>query len=221
VKVNQSMKRNVLVMSAVLVLIASACAPQAAPTVNPADVAGTAQAAAFTMVAQTQQAAPTNTPVPTETASPIPSPTNTVPPLPTQSTQTTQEALVPGAGLPTTLPTFTPQSPSGSGNNQDPCNQALTTWQGPTANFTIVNKTKPQGKITMGIYVVTEMGQCGNLVIAGDSFSGPAGQYSASAFIDGKQHFKAFGSFRITGGNWKIVVTNNSITAAGSCYPNC
>ena len=213
------MKRNVLVISIVLILLASACAPKATPTANPADIAATAQAAAFTMVAQTQQALPTNTPVPTETASPIPSPTNTPPSLPTLAT--TPETPVPGVALPTALPTFTPQSPSSSGNNQDPCNQALTTWQGPTANFTIVNKTKPKGTITMGIYVVTEMGQCGNLVISGDSFTGPAGQYSAAAFIDGKQHFKAFGSFRITGGNWKIVVTNNSITAAGSCYPNC
>ena len=219
------MKRNVLVISTVLILLAGACAPKGTPTVNPADIAGTAQAAAFTLVAQTQQAIPTNTPIPTETASPIPLPTNTVPPLPTQATLETSATGIdtPAAGIvfPTAFPTFTPQAPSGSGNPQDACNQALTSWQGPTAHFTIVNKTKPKGTITMGIYVVTDMGQCGNLVITGDSFDGPAGLYSAGAFIDGKQHFKAFGSFKITGGNWKLVVTNNSITAAGSCYPNC
>ncbi len=212
------MKQNAVTVSIVLILLVSACAPKAAPTVNPVDIQNTAQAAAYTMAAQTLQAMPTNTPVPTETPSPIPLPTDTVPPLPTIGTPAT---LAPGVIVPTSLPAFTPQSSSGSGNNQDPCNQALTTWQGPTATFTIVNKTKPKGTIVLGIYVVTEMGQCGNLVITGSSFTGPAGQYTAAAFIDGKQDFKAFGSFKITGGNWKIVVTNNSITASGSCYPNC
>ena len=212
------MKQNAVTVSIVLILLVSACAPKAAPTVNPVDIQNTAQAAAYTMAAQTIQAMPTNTPVPTETSSPVPLPTDTVPPLPTIGTPAT---LSPGVTLPTSLPALTPQASSGSGNSQDPCNQALTTWQGPTANLTIVNKTKPKGTIVLGIYVVTEMGQCGNLVIASSSFTGPAGQYSAAAFIDGKQDFKAFGSFRITGGNWKIVVTNNSITAAGSCYPNC
>ncbi len=214
------MKRNVLVSSIIIILLVSACAPKATPTANPADIQGTAQAAAYTMAAQTLQAIPTNTPVPppTETASPIPLPTDIPPAVPTS---TTPELLAPGLALPTAFPTFTPQSSSSNSTNGDPCNQALTSWQGPTATFTIVNKTKPQGTIVLGIYVVTEMGQCGNLVITGDSFTGPAGQYQAGAFITGKKNMKAFGSFKITGGNWKIVVTNNNITAAGSCYPNC
>jgi hypothetical protein len=120
------------------------------------------------------------------------------------------------------MPTFTPQALSSSGNNQDPCNQALTSWQGPTANFTIANQTKPKGTIVLMIYVATEMGQCGNLVITGDSFTGPSGQYTAAAYINGKKNMKAFGSFRIPGeGKWKIVVKNDTITAAGGCYPNC
>lgn len=216
------MKRNVLITSLVLILLASACAPQGTPTANPADIQNTAIAAAATMVAQTLAAIPTATPLPpTETASPIPLPTNTPFPLPTQAgTGTEGAASVPG--LPTSMPTFTPLSPSSSGNNQDPCNQPLTTWQGPTAYFTISNQTKPKGTIVLGLYVVTEMGQCGNLVITGDSFTGPAGQYSAAAFIDGKKDFKAFGGFKIPGGgNWKIVVKNDTITAAGGCYPKC
>jgi hypothetical protein len=131
---------------------------------------------------------------------------------------------------PTGLPTFTQQAPlaqaqptsgSGGGNNQDICNQPLTAWQGPTANFSISNQTKPEGTIVLSMYVVTEMGQCGYLIITGDSFSGPVGQYSAGAFITGKQNFKAFGGFRITEGNWAIVVTNDSIEARGGCFPNC
>ena len=213
------MKRNVLVIGLVLVLLVSACAPKAVPTANPVDVQHTAEAGALTMVAQTQAANPTSTPAPpTETPPPTIPPTETPPPLPTSSTPST-----PGA-LPTNIPTFTPQSPNtstNSDNSQANCNQPLTAWQGPTANFTIYNQTKPAGTIVLSMYVVTTMGQCGYLHITGDSFSGPVGQYSAGAFITGEQNFKAFGGFNITEGNWKIVVKNDSITALGGCYPNC
>jgi hypothetical protein len=215
--VNQQMKRNVLIIGVVLILLVSACAPQAAPTANPVDIQHTAESGAFTVVAETQAAVPTSTPVPpSDTPAPTALPTETPPPLPTSST--------PGA-LPTNIPTFTPQSPNTSSNtnntnNQDICNQPLTSWQGPTANFTIANQTKPEGTIVLSMYVVTTLGQCGYL-ITGDSFSGPIGQYSAGAFITGKQNFKAFGGFNITEGNWKIVVKNDSISALGGCYPNC
>lgn len=220
------MKRNVLILGAVFMLLASACAPQGTPTMNPADVQQTAQAAAFTMVAETQQAIPSATPLP-PTATPTSAPTSTPPPLPTLNTQGTQETPLAGTVLPaapTGLPTFTSQpaqASSGSSSNQDICNQALTSWQGPTANFSIQNQTRPQGTIVLSMYVVTEFNQCGYLVINGDSFSGPIGQYSAAAFITGKQNFKAFGSFRITQGNWSIVVRNDSILAKGGCSPNC
>jgi hypothetical protein len=71
------------------------------------------------------------------------------------------------------------------------------------------------------MYVVSDFNQCGYLNITGDSFSGPIGQYSAGAFITGKQNLKAFGSFRITQGNWSIIVRNDSILAKGGCAPNC
>ena len=209
------MKRNALIIGVILVLLVSACAPQAAPTANTVDVQHTAEAGALTTVAETQAANPTATVVPpTETLLPTALPTETPPPLPTLST--------PGALL-TNIPTFTPQSPntSTSGNSQDVCNQPLAAWQGPTANFTIANLTKPAGTIVLSMYVVTTMGQCGYLVITGDSFSGPIGQYSAGAFITGKKNFKAFGGFNITEGSWKIVVKNDSITALGGCFPDC
>jgi hypothetical protein len=211
------MTRNVLIIGVIVILLVSACAPQAAPTANPVDVQHTAEAGAFTMVAQTQAAVPTPTSIPpTETSIPTALPTDTPPPLPTSATQ--------GVLLPTGIPTFTPQSPNTStntDNNQAACNQPLTAWQGPTANFTIYNQTKPAGTIVLSMYVVTTLGQCGYLIITGDSFSGPIGQYSAGAFITGKQNFKAFGGFNITEGSWKIVVKNDSITALGGCYPNC
>jgi hypothetical protein len=206
------MNRNVLILGVVFLLLASACAPEAAPTANPVDIQNTAAAAALTMVAETQAAIPTATAVPpTSPPSPTPPPTNSPIPLPTSETP----GLVPTpTGLPA-QPGAQVQPTSSSGNNEGNCNQPLTSWQGPTATFTIINQTKPPGSIILSMYVESEFGQCGYLIITGDSFSGPIGQYSAGAFITGKQNLKAFGSFRITEGNWKIMVKNDSIDASG------
>ena len=212
------MKRTILIIGVVFMLHASACAPQAVPTADPVDIQHTAEAAAFTMVAETERAAPTATPFPpTDTPSLTPPPSSTPLLLPTSGTAEL---------LPTNAPTFTQQAPpaqatSSSGDSQDICSQPLTSWQGPTANFTIANQTQPEGTIVLSMYVETELGQCGYLIITGDSFSGPVGQYSAGAFITGQKNLKAFGSFRITPGNWKIVVRNDSIDALGGCFPNC
>lgn len=223
------MKRTALTIGVVFILLMSACAPKSTPTANPVDIQHTAEAAAFTVVAQTQQAVPTATPVPpTNTSIPAVAITDTVPPLPTinfDSTQVGASTGLPTVGFPTAgIPTFTPppaQSSQGSSNTQANCNQPLTSWQGKTANFVVVNQTKPQGTIILSMYVVTEMGQCGYLIVTGDSFSGPVGQYSAGAFITGPKNMKAFGGFRITEGKWKIAVRNDSITVLGACYPNC
>jgi hypothetical protein len=206
------MNRNILILGAVFLLLVSACAPEAVPTPNPVDIQNTAAAAAQTMVAETQAAMPTATSIPpTDPPSPTAVSTNTPIPLPTSGTP----GLVPTpTGLPT-QPAAQAQPTSSSGSNEGICNQALTAWQGPTANFNIVNQTSPPGTIILSMYVETEFGQCGYLIITGDSFSGPVGQYSAGAFITGKQNLKAFGGFRITEGNWKIIVKNDSIEASG------
>jgi hypothetical protein len=213
------MNRNIPLLGVVFILLVSACAPQGTPTANPVDIGHTAEAAALTMVAETQGALPSATPIPaTNTEAPTLPPSSTPLPLPTSGS------------IPAGAPTFTqpappvqsqPTSSSGGGSGENNCNQPLTSWQGPTANFSIANQTKPQGTIVLSMYVVTELGQCGYLIITGDSFSGPIGQYTAGAFITGKQNFKAFGGFRITEGNWAIVVKNDSIEARGGCYPNC
>ncbi len=209
------MKQNALMLGIVLIFLISACAPQATPTANPADVQHTAEAAAFTMVAQTLEAVPTHTAVPpTETASPTLRPTLTSIPSPTSDPLLAPATGIPGTG--TSIATSAPQSSSGTTENN--CNKALTAWQGPTANFSIVNESKPEGKITLSLYVVTDLGECGYLT---DLSRGPVGQYSAGAFVDGKQSFKVFGGFRITEGNWKITVRNDKIIALGSCYPGC
>ena len=219
-----------LLIGVVFILLVSACAPQGTPTASPVDIGHTAEAAALTMVAETLAAVPSPTPVPpTETANPTLPPSSTPPPLPTSSTPgstspagapTTSTTLSAGSTQPAPPAQSQPTSSSGGGT-QDNCNQALTAWQGPTANFSIANQSQPEGTIVLSMYVVTDLGQCGYLIITGNSFSGPVGNYSAAAFITGKKNFKAFGSFRITEGNWAIVVKNDSIEARGGCFPNC
>jgi len=61
----------------------TACGAEQTPTMSVADVQSTAVSAAFTIVAQTQAAIPTSTPLPpTETSTETPPPTNTPEPLP-------------------------------------------------------------------------------------------------------------------------------------------
>src|SRR5215207_11157392 len=107
---SQNMKRFSLLTVAILAMIISACGTPAAPTMNGADVQNTAVAAAFTMVAQTQAAVPTATPLPpTEapTQTPLPSLTPiTSPTLDGQNSTPVGLTLTPQ----TNIPTFTPQA---------------------------------------------------------------------------------------------------------------
>ena len=209
------MKRT-WILFAIAALILAACGPEPEPTMSPADIQGTAMAAALTMVAETQAAIPTATPIPpTEAPSATPFPTNTVPPLsiasPTQ----------PIGALPTALPTNT----SASGSN-DPCNQPLTAWDGESARITLRNNTKPKGTITASLYFSsTPGGQCGYI---GAQFSNtttltvPVGTFSAGAFVDGPKDFKIFGGGTITRpGNYSLWFENNSIILKAGCAPNC
>lgn len=185
-----------------LILLISACS--SAPTtldLSGEDMQSTAIAVAFTVVAETQAALPTNTLPPTET--PLPTDTNT----PESS--------------PTTTVTLTPELPTATATSSDPCNQPLTSWNVPTASFTIVNETQPKGQILLLMSARTSHGECGWLPIYGTSFSGPIGMYSAAAFVDGPKNFKLYASFQIQEGKWKIVVRNDRIVALGVCYPNC
>jgi hypothetical protein len=209
------MKNKVMTFVVVLVLVLSACTPQAAPTVNPLDIQHTAEAAAFTMVAQTEAAIPTNTTVPpTATESPTA--------LPTLTSIASPAAIIDPSivNTPTGIPTLAPlpTATTAAGTSVDNCNKTLSAWEGPTASFNIVNETKPQGKLVLSLYVITPLGECGYLA---DQSKGPVGSYSAAAFVDGKQSFRVFGGFSIREGQWDIVVRNDVITALGGCYPSC
>jgi hypothetical protein len=215
------MKRTLSIVGVVMMLLVSACAPQAAPTANPVDIQHTAEAAAFTVVAQTQEAQPTNTPLPptaTLTSTSLPTltalPALTIDPsLPTLTGLPTIAVTAASTSLPASVPVV-----DSSGSTADACNKPLTAWKGPTATFTIKNETKPQGEIVLSMYVVTPLGECGYLT---DVTKGPVGMYSAGAFVNGKKNFKVFGGFQIQEGSWKITVRNDKIVAMGSCYPHC
>jgi hypothetical protein len=203
------MKQKLLFVVCILTFVLSACGGESEPpTLSAGDVAGTAQAAAFTMIAETQAAIPTETPLPptaTFTATPLPtetaSPTPTIDPL-----------------LPTATFTLDPQS---SSPTQDNCNKILSEWGVPTIKILVSNETQPKGTLVLSLYVTTAQGECGFIPAYGGSFSGPEGYYSAAAFVDGKKDFKVFGGFLLTGGSWTIIVRNEQIVAKGGCYPNC
>jgi len=205
------MKKNAWAGIAILSLLLGACGSSAPNenTISPEDTQATAVAAAFTIVAETQAAIPTDTAIPpTDTPVPTPLPTETLAPSPTP---------IEAAGSPTIAPTLT----SVAAATKDPCNKPLTSWQGPSAYFTILHEYSPQSKddqVVVSMWVMTELGECGFLY---DLSTGPVGQYSVLAFVNGQKNFKSFGSFRITEAHWDIAIRNESVVALASCYPKC
>ena len=138
------MKKLIIIMLASIFLL-SACGPDPEPTMSAEDVQGTAVAAAWTMVAETQAAIPTATPIPpTETLSPTPIPTNTIPPL----------------ELPTQTPFVQPTATSAS--DKDECNRLLNIGlAGPTSPILIVNKTKAPVNVSLSLPYRNVFGECG------------------------------------------------------------
>ncbi len=136
-----------------IALIASACAPQAAPTMSAADVQSTAVAAAFTMVAQTQAAIPTATPLPSHRGTDFDSlPTNTPVALPTLEVTATTAAL------------SAPTSSGGSGAaTVDPCaNRVLSgSPQGKPTTIRIANTTKYEVTVSLYLNETASHGECG------------------------------------------------------------
>jgi hypothetical protein len=132
----------------ILVLVASACGAEPVPTISPADVQSTAAAAAFTLVAETQAAIPTATPIPpTDTPTVTPLPTDTPISLPTQQT----------LAAATTAPV------SGSNSNVDPCaNRVLSgSPKGRETIIRIVNLTKSEVTVSLYLNETASHGECG------------------------------------------------------------
>ncbi len=178
-----------------MALSLSACA-QATPTADPAQIQASAVAAANTMVALTQGAVPSATPVP---PTPLPSPTAlpspTLQPLPTLSIDLS-------ATVPVALPTLSGGGNSGGGGNTsgDPCQAPMPPKPaGPQASVRIINTTR--ASVILSLYLSkNDFGECGyrgfNLESGGGtSTTLPLGCYSAGAFVnDPKKPTKACGS---------------------------
>lgn len=142
------MFKKVLPILVALAFLLTACgAEPAPPTMSAADINSTAIAAAQTMVAQTQAAIPTATPLPpTETPSPTPLPTFTPPPV-----IPTLEQLI--------LPTATVAS-----SDPNNCNRLLNVAEaGPTKNVRIENTLKSNVNLSLTLWEPNLFGQCGSI----------------------------------------------------------
>lgn len=163
------LRKSILIIAMSAVLL-TACGAQGTPTLSPEESSGTAVAMASTIIAQTQAAIPTNTPIPpTETASPTPLPTFTLEPLPT---------------IEIAPPTNTAKP---QGSCEGPLNMAEA---GPQSNVRLENETG--GTVTLSLHLgegQNAFGQCGflgytltknqKLVV-----SLPKGLYFAYAFVN-------------------------------------
>ena len=142
------MKRfSILTVLVAASLLMSACgAEPPPPTMNAVDVQNTAVAAAFTMVAQTQAAIPTATPLP-----PTETPTQT--PLPTDTP----------VALPTLNVTFTSTTaPVSNNTGVDPCTtRVLAPKQGRETIIRVVNTTNVAVTVSMYLNETASHGECG------------------------------------------------------------
>lgn len=213
------------IILAIAALVMAACGPAPEPTMSPEEIQGTAMSGAMTMVAETQAAIPTATPIPpTETPSPTPLPTNTVPPL--NLTPSTLGAQVgPGTQAATQAFGLATNTPAQAAGSNDPCNQPLTSWGGESAQITLKNNTKPKGLVTASLFFNASFGECGYISAQFDNsttLTVPVGVFSAGAFVDGPKDFKIFGGGEITRpGKYSLWFENESIILRAGCAPNC
>jgi len=169
------MLKKIIPVLAVLAIFITACGPQGTPTMSPAEVEGTAVSSAWTMVALTQLAIPTATPLPpTETPSPTPLPTFTPLPLPTL------ETII--------LPTATQASAAGGGGA---CEGIMNVAEaGPRSNIRLENESGGVATVSLYLGVPNAFGQCGFIpgitpLAKGEKrvVSIPKGEYYAYALI--------------------------------------
>ncbi len=185
------MIKRILPILFVLVALISACAPQAAPTMLPADVQGTAMSSAWTMIAATQLAIPTATSLPpTE----IPSPTS----LPTFTP------------LPLLLPTLQPILPTSTiaagASDPNSCLKPIDFGQaGKTCRVRVENKSGGPIRLSLNLWKPNAFGQCGaiSLKVANNDTSIvelPVGSWYGYAWVEGKNPSTSEGSFEMMQG---------------------
>jgi hypothetical protein len=138
------MNRFMLSPLIVITMLLTACGAEVPPTMNGVDVQNTAVAAAFTVVAKTQAAIPTGTPLPpTETPTQTPLPSST----PLQ--------------FPTLQVTSTPAPVSNSGG--DPCATRVLSWspKGRPTTIRIDNTTKATVTVSLYLNKTADHEECG------------------------------------------------------------
>jgi len=200
-------KYQFYIISIVLAIVISACSgAEATPTVDPLNIQSTAVAAAFTIVAETQAAIPTVTPIP-------PTETPTSPPIPTET--------------PLLLPTLE-ASPTAistsSSSGGDPCaNRVLGSPKGKPTKIRITNETKVP--ITVSIYLneTASAGECGwrtynigrnNDVTISDSVQGCYNLWAWSDDPKGKFNSRGYGCIN-NPDKWTFEVREGSIKFVG------
>jgi len=173
------MYKKIIPILTLIAVLATACAAQPSePTLSPEEVQSTAISGALTIVAQTQAAIPTATPLPpTETPSPTPLPTFTPLPLPTLDLAI--------------LPTAT-TAPSTSGGT---CSGLLNIAEaGPQSGVRFENVSSGTAALSLFMYTANAFAQCGNMpsnpyILAPGAklvVSLPKGNYYAYAWITHK-----------------------------------
>lgn len=193
-----------LTFASLFLFLLSACGPEPEPTMSAEEVQGTAVAAAWTMVAETQAAIPTATPIP-PTDTPIP----TLPPTATPILLPTQPISV----LPAATQTSAPVDICSDLKHIIPAEAA-----GPKTTIRIVNEHKVP--VTISLYLnKTVFGECGyrsySLSKNGDTVQTlPQGCYSAWAWSqDSKNAFNSSGSGLCANNSdkWTIVIRGEII----------
>jgi hypothetical protein len=164
--------KPILIIATLLTFLLSACGAKATPT---PDVQATAISAASTMVAETQAAMPTETPIPpTDTPTDTPQPTPTIPPLPTSQV----------IASPTVAPS--------GGTSGDPCHGYLNVSKGDKlATILVNNKTNKLIGLSFRLYK-NAFGDCGYWSTTMGASSSklitnlPIGCYDVNAFVLGQ-----------------------------------
>jgi hypothetical protein len=132
------MHRKLLSIPTILtVALLSACGPAPEPTPSAAEIEATALSIAFTQLALTQAALPTATPLPTDTPLPTATPLPTSTPFATLAPPTATTGADPCQGVPPALPV------------------------GDTGQIKIVNKSKGQVSLSLGMFQANSQGECG------------------------------------------------------------
>lgn len=196
-----------LTVAVVLATIISGCGGQAAvPTISPEEVQGTAISAASTMVAQTQAAIPTATPLP-------PTSTFTFTPVFTDTPVASPTSAISPTPLP---PTANP--------NADPCATRVLSAspRGRETVIRIVNTTRQPVTVSLYLNETASHGECGyraynlsrnNDVVITDLVQGC---YSLFAWSTGNDPFNSSGYGCINNPDkWTFEVSEGSIKFVG------